>query len=305
MANLSESDPLFLTTGEVAEMLDAHPSSVKRWSGRQELAYVTTAGGHRRFTVDAVRTFSEASGVPFAFAVLEEDLEPYLKALRAPASGLDAQVHDLLFGWLSAGMTGRLEWSLSHLHRTRYTLGGLFDRIVMPLLTRIGGAWEHGELSVAHEHFMSQQLFEGLYRLRPQVGAHGGTRPIAICAGAENTNHVFGLMMSRLILEHLGWAVIYLGAAVPNEDLGAFILERETQMVVISFSYPQSVNDVQRTLRTLATLAQVKRFSLALGGKPAEKAVLPAALSHGEIFQSMAAFETWALASKLGLAGGS
>ncbi len=301
MDNLSalEEDKLIISTGEVAEMLNAHPSSIKRWSASGELACVTTPGGHRRFTLEEVRRFSKAAGIGFQFAPLEEDLEPYVHALRSTPQELDEVLRSLLYRWLREGYTPRLEWALMHLHRSRYTIGGLFDRLIAPVLVRVGLAWQRGEITVAHEHFMSQQLYEAMHRLRPDVSEQTGARPLAVCAGAENVQHVFGLMAARLILEHLGWSVMYLGTSVPDEDLVDLIIEKRPSVVTVAFGPSESVSDVRRTVAALGGAAGQHRFALALGGKPTNGFAFPRQLQTASAFRSLASFETWALEQSL------
>lgn len=303
MQNLSVSipDSLLLTTSEVAELLDAHPSSIKRWASEGNLPCVTTAGGHRRFTLDHVRAFSESTGIPFHFAALEEDLHAFVSALQLSAGELDQALVNMVYAWLMEGKSDRAEWALAHLHKTRYTIGGLFDRVIAPVLSRLGNEWERGRVSVAQEHHVSQQLLEALYRLRPTAGSRPGLRPTAICAGAENTQHILPLQAARLVLEHQGWNVVFLGPAVPNEDLAEMIVTSGARFVAVSFAAPLTGADVRRTLAALAGARGRQPFELAIGGKPTRGVELPAALQKAKSFSTIADFETWALEKTLRL----
>lgn len=302
MENLNAfQDRILLTTSEVAELLDAHPSSIKRWAGDGSLPCVTTAGGHRRFTLDDVRTFSDRTGMPFHFAALEDDLYAFVGALQLSANELDRTLVNMFYGWFLAGKSDRAEWALGHLHKTRYTIGGLFDRILAPVLARLGSEWERGRVSVAQEHHVSQQVLEALYRLRPQAGSRTGDRPTAICSGAENALHVLPLQAARLVLEHQGWNVVFLGAAVPNEDLAEMITQTKARLAVVAFSAPLTAGDVRRTLAALANAKAKHAFELALGGKPAAGVELPPAFRNAKAFQSLTSFETWGLEQTLRL----
>lgn len=299
--NVSDSQPVLLTTSEVAELLDAHPSSVKRWSSEGDLACVTTAGGHRRFKLDEVRAFSDRNGIAFRFAALEEDLHAFVTALQLSASELDQALARMFYGWLLAGKSDRAEWALAHLHKTRYTIGGLFDRVLAPVLARLGADWESGRVSVAQEHHVSQQVLEALYRLRPQEGSRSGDRPTALCAGAENTLHILPLQAARLVLEHQGWNVVFLGPAVPNEDLAEMIVTTRARVVTVAFAEPLTAADVRRTLISLARARGEQTFALAIGGKPALGVEMPPALRDAKTFSTISAFETWILEQTLRL----
>lgn len=303
MQNLSVSTPppILLTTSEVAELLDAHPSSIKRWASEGNLPCLTTVGGHRRFTLDQVRAFSESTGIPFHFAALEEDLHAFVSALQLSAGELDQALVNMFYGWLMQGKSDRAEWALAHLHKTRYTIGGLFDRVLAPVLSRLGNEWERGRISVAEEHHVSQQVLEALYRLRPKAGSRRGQRPTALCAGAENSLHILPLQATRLVLEHQGWNVVFLGPAVPNEDLAEMIVKSGARFVAVSFADPLTGADVRRTLAALAGARGRQAFELAIGGKPTRGVDLPPALQNAKSFTTMAAFETWALEQTLRL----
>lgn len=300
--SVSSPQPILLTTSEVAELLEAHPSSIKRWSSEGSLPCVTTAGGHRRFTLDEVQAFSERTGIPFHFAALQEDLHAFVSALQLSAGDLDQALVSMFYMWLMQGKSDRAEWALAHLHKTRYTIGGLFDRVLAPVLARLGAEWERGRVSVAEEHHVSQQVLEALYRLRPQAGSRQGIRPTALCAGAENTQHILPLQAARLVLEHHGWNVVFLGPAVPNQDLAEMIVKTGARLVAVSFAEPLTAADVRRTLASLAAARGRQHFGLAVGGKPARGVEIPSGLrGSAKAFESLAAFETWALEQTLRL----
>jgi excisionase family DNA binding protein len=286
---------LLLTTSDAAELLNAHASSVKRWASEGTLPCVTTHGGHRRFRLEDLRVFSKSSGVPFKFEPLEDDLVPYLTALRTHDTELDHGLAELFFRWFRSGKSLRAEWALEHLRQTRYTIGGLFDRVLAPVLVRVGEEWERGRLSVAAEHYVSQQVAEALYRLRPATQASTGQRPMALCAGAEGVKHVLALHTVRLVLEHQGWRVAFLGADVPNEDLADMVVESEPLMVCIGFSQPLVAGDVRRTLSALAGAHARHPFTLALGGKPTGGVAIPPPFRRAQSFTSLTGFETWSL----------
>jgi excisionase family DNA binding protein len=74
-----------LTPNEAARLLMVAPVTVRQWAQKGLLAAHTTAGGHRRFSPDAIRAFAERMGM----AVDEEALvEEGPRASRA--GGLDA-----------------------------------------------------------------------------------------------------------------------------------------------------------------------------------------------------------------------
>jgi len=52
-----------LTPNEVAELLMVSPITVRQWAQKGLIEALATAGGHRRFTLDAVRRFAKERGL--------------------------------------------------------------------------------------------------------------------------------------------------------------------------------------------------------------------------------------------------
>ena len=53
----------YLSPNEVAKLLKVSPITVRQWASRGLIDATTTAGGHRRFTLDAVRRFASERGI--------------------------------------------------------------------------------------------------------------------------------------------------------------------------------------------------------------------------------------------------
>ncbi len=56
----------YLTPTEVANLLMVAPVTVRQWAQKGLIDARTTAGGHRRFTMEAVRAFAEEMGMELA-----------------------------------------------------------------------------------------------------------------------------------------------------------------------------------------------------------------------------------------------
>ena len=53
----------YLSPNEVAKLLKVSPITVRQWASRGLIDATTTAGGHRRFTLEAVRRFASERGI--------------------------------------------------------------------------------------------------------------------------------------------------------------------------------------------------------------------------------------------------
>jgi hypothetical protein len=106
------------------------------------------------------------------------------------------------------------------------------DGIVRPLLESVGERWEHGELTVAEEHLVSEAVRSRLGHLLGDVG--GGVRGVAVLACAPGERHELGLMMAAIALRRDGWKIFYLGADTPVGD--ALALARQVGARILGWS---------------------------------------------------------------------
>ncbi|NIP56560.1 MAG: helix-turn-helix domain-containing protein, partial [Gemmatimonadetes bacterium] len=159
---------LYLTTGQVAELLNVHPSTVKRWCDEDEIAYGTTEGGHRRIHLSAALAVSRERKIEtFLDSFTPYEGHVWSAARAALDRGDFRRARSLGFGWLLRGHAERFR-------RFAHTLGRLcepdltafFDEFVQGFMVEVGRAWEQGKLRVGGEHMASQAILEALLQLR-------------------------------------------------------------------------------------------------------------------------------------------
>jgi excisionase family DNA binding protein len=57
--NAATTDPSYLRTAEVAEILSVSPKTVSRWAKEGKLPFLRTLGGHRRYPEAKIRELAE------------------------------------------------------------------------------------------------------------------------------------------------------------------------------------------------------------------------------------------------------
>ena len=62
---LKQSEPVYLRTAQVAELLHVSPKTVSRWAQEGRLPYLRTLGGHRRYPDAEIRELLETLSEPF------------------------------------------------------------------------------------------------------------------------------------------------------------------------------------------------------------------------------------------------
>lgn len=265
-----DPDPTLSTT-QVGELFEVHPSTVKRWCERGELDFHRTDGGHRRIRLSEALRRGLGGGMAEELADFESEAgSVWIAEHRAVERGDFGPGRDLARTWLEDRDYARIRDLLLYLGRHHpEILPGLVDGIAREVMREVGHWWEEGRLSVGEEHLASETLVEALFQLRREVmripSPEGS--PVALVGCAEGERHSIGAHCLRLVLEHAGWEVRFLGADVPLDSWGELQKAYGARLVCISFSSLRAWGDVIRTVEHLAgSYDPRKPYTLALGG---------------------------------------
>lgn len=125
--------------------------------------------------------------------------------------------------------------------------------LVVPYLAELGDRWEQGTATVAQEHFASNVLRGRLAGLARGWGAGTGPRAVLACPPGEL--HDLALMAFGIILAQAGWAITYLGASTPVDELAATVEQAAPDLVVVAAADPARFEPVEDELRALVRLA--------------------------------------------------
>ncbi len=127
-------------------------------------------------------------------------------------------------------------------------------QLMHPFFEKIGLLWQTVAINPAQEHFVANLLRQKL------IVAIDGQAPVApyntvsfILFLHENELHELGLLFYSYLLKKNGMNVIYLGQAVPFEDLEKITKIRKAEYFFTSFTTGITENDLVRYLRNLST----------------------------------------------------
>lgn len=144
----------------------------------------------------------------------------------------------------------------------------VFYSIIVPLMYRVGDAWEKGEIHVAQEHMITNivlQRFTNFFR----IFETSPTLPkvMALCPSGEQ--HQVGLLLFTLYLKESGYPVLYIGADTPLEGLDKLIERKGVDIVAISTSRKENDPVVRKYIRQLTKAVPDLRFII--GGTGVEQ----------------------------------
>ncbi len=288
-----------VSTSQAAEILGVHESSIKRWCRSKKLTCSYTSGGHRRFELLHLLSFAREAHLSSPLLTLHPyEIAIWNAVARARASADYAPLIQFVYEHLHNHEPVLLQKLLPPLLDMGLPLLELLDNVLAPVLHRVGQAWDHGDLEVGDEHRMTQQIKDALSFLRTHLltSPRDFNNHVAVVGCIRTEEHELGALMTRLVLESLGWEVVYLGTNIPAEDFAHQQQKLKARLVCVSLSRLRSPADALALVRLLATLYQEKQpYRLALGGPfsmiPSEPSAFP--FEDLQAFKSLNTFSNW------------
>jgi DNA-binding transcriptional MerR regulator/methylmalonyl-CoA mutase cobalamin-binding subunit len=143
----------------------------------------------------------------------------------------------------------------------------LLEKLLVPLMQRIGDLWHQGALRPIHEHMASSVVRSFLGGIR---GAYHieATAPHLVVTTPARQHHELGALIAAATAAGEGWQVTYLGPDLPSEEIAAAALQKGARAVALSVTYPPDDPMLRDDLRRLRRLLG-SRTVLIVGGRSA------------------------------------
>jgi len=259
------------------------PKSVRKSSGHRQFA-VAHVERIRRMAEALARGLRAGEVVPATDAVLEALLAtvPMKPVTRGHAMPFDAGAFIEAVRKFDADRLMRL----LHSDLAQQDPLAYIETRIVPCLEVLGGAWEKGDINIAHEHFASERISDVLrgVRLRFEETAAG---PLVALASLPGEPHGLGIQMAALVLSSRGLRVLSLGTEVPIAEIATLAARTEASAVGISMS----VSNAKAAAAGIATLrAELsKKIELVVGGAGA-----PTTIQGTTVFTDFRGLALWA-----------
>ncbi|USB32909.1 MerR family transcriptional regulator [Paenibacillus sp. YPG26] len=268
---------------QVSAMLNIPTVTIRAWENRYEAVVPErTDAGYRLYTEENVEDLKwlkaqvEERGATISQAVKmlksrkkEEDQASALLS-ELPKAGdqtayakMEEQIYEALLSFQGERANGLIDFGFS-----LYGYDAMFYHVLVPVLIRVGAAWEQGRASVAQEHYMTQlisQRFFQFFHLFPVN--HLMPKALSFCPPGEH--HQVGLLLFSLFLRKHGVEVLYLGANTPEEDLVRIIHAQDISLVCLSLTDPSLIEETDELVSRLKSACP--HITVALGGKAYER----------------------------------
>jgi excisionase family DNA binding protein len=277
---------LYVNTAQAATALGVSVSTVKRWVDEGVLPAHRTAGGHRKLLRAEVLALARQGTLP----------RGDLAALSAPASDsaddLDA-IAAALFGALRAGQEAEVYAMVRRAYDTGSAIEVLADRVIAPVMAKIGHDWEMARIDVWHEHRGTQLVAAALYDLQDELQARAERdRPIAIGGAPAGDPYLLPGLLAHLVLIDAGWHAVHLGPNTPLPSLCKAMQELRPRLLWLSVTYLADPPAFAAAYTELYRAAEALGVAVAVGGQALTAAIragLPYT-THGDGLTQLAAF---------------
>lgn len=229
--------------------------------------------GHRRYPVEQVQQlmligealrcgYRAGDVVPLPLEELEQLLRESGRAeglIREPSPAWLEQIIDAALRFDRQDLAAQLRYASSTLG-----IGRFLRERVTPILTEVGDAWIRGDLSIRHEHFISEVMEDELRALRSPLESAGTGRPVVL-ANLPNEFHELGLQIAAVEVAAAGRTLRILGRDTPVEEIVETAVAVDAAAVGLSISRFGVTNATSQALETVRRLLP-KRTLLWLGG---------------------------------------
>ncbi len=275
-----------MSIGALARATGIPVETLRTWEARYGYpAAQRKPSGHRLYPLDAIarlRRISDALAaghrpgdvVGASEAVLGELMRasgaPRPAAVVAPGVAATALDPGLLFDAVrrfdAAALTGPLvsEWA-------RIGPIAFLEQRIAPLLVAVGDAWQAHELSVRHEHFVSQ-VVEDLLRTLRQPLAERARGARVVCATLAGELHGLGVQLAAVAIAYGGARPVIVGTDMPEAELLELVAELRSSALALSVT-AASAGARSKAQLTRLRAALPRRVAIIVGGAGASAPV--------------------------------
>jgi MerR family transcriptional regulator, light-induced transcriptional regulator len=125
-------------------------------------------------------------------------------------------------------------------------------KVVYPFLEKIGILWQTGNITPAQEHFISNLIRQKLFVAVDELPFPGTDAAKAVLFLPEMEYHEIGLLFYHYLCRQQGIHSIYLGQAVPYNDLKSVVEAHQPKFIITSLTISQSASEFTQYLKSLS-----------------------------------------------------
>jgi methanogenic corrinoid protein MtbC1 len=154
-----------------------------------------------------------------------------------------------------------------------YTALDFYEKILIPVLYKIGDQWENGEIDVATEHVCSNAVntlidLINQNNIKKIFKSYRDTKSIVLCT-PEGELHSIGCKIIESLLLEKGYEVYNITSPLPTNSIESYLDNTNPGLVLISVTLEDNINS---TIRLLQEIRKSLQISVIVGGNAIKSA---------------------------------
>ena len=137
-----------------------------------------------------------------------------------------------------------------------------FDRILKPVMQKIGDDWATDKISIATEHVASNVAQTLVKIIMDQVSSFGNKKKILICVPIGEEHHL-GCDVLETYLTIKGFKIYNMGTSMPTESILDFIKSNKPDVVLLSITLEDNLLAGQRLVKKIK---EQNKIPILIGG---------------------------------------
>ena len=131
-----------------------------------------------------------------------------------------------------------------------FSISNFFDKILRPVMSKIGKDWKRGKLSIATEHVASNMAQTLVKMIIDQVSGSRNKKKVMLCVPMGEEHHI-GCDVLETYLTIKGFKVFNIGTSIPTESIMEFIKIKKPNVVLISITIQDNILAGQRLVKKI------------------------------------------------------
>ena len=131
-----------------------------------------------------------------------------------------------------------------------FNIADFFDKILRPVMSKIGEEWHNGKLTIATEHVASNVAQTLVKIIMDQISGSGKKKKVMLCVPVGEEHHI-GCDVLETYLTIKGFKVFNMGTSIPTDSIMEFINMKKPDIVLISITIPDNILAGQRLAKKI------------------------------------------------------
>lgn len=131
-----------------------------------------------------------------------------------------------------------------------FSPGDFFDKILRPVMYKIGEDWANNTISIATEHVASNVAQTLVKIIMDKVTGNANKKKILICVPLGEEHHL-GCDVLETYLSIKGFKVYNMGTSIPTESILSFIEYNNPDIILISITLEDNISAGQRLVKKI------------------------------------------------------